>query len=89
MDGGKLGNVSRGQLYTELDTVLFSMDEKRISPIVETEIGLHILLCEKIKPAKRISFTKAAPRIYEILRERRRRNCQKAWLSSLQMKSQA
>jgi peptidyl-prolyl cis-trans isomerase C len=89
MEGGKLGDVRRGQLYTELDAALFGMKEKRISPIVETEIGLHILLCEKIKPAKRVPFAKAAPRIHEILQERQRRNCQKAWLAGLQKHSQA
>ncbi|MES9813447.1 MAG: nitrogen fixation protein NifM [Candidatus Thiodiazotropha sp.] len=89
MEGGKLGDVRRGQLYTELDAMLFSMEENRISPIVETEIGLHILLCEKIKPAKRVSFSKAAPRVHEVLRERQRRNCQKAWLANLQKISHA
>ena len=51
---------------------------------IETEVGLHILLCEKIKPGKRTSFSKAAPQIRTLLEERRRRNCQKAWLAELQ-----
>ena len=80
MQGGKLGDVKRGQLYPELDTALFSMAEGQISPIIESELGFHILLCEKIKPAKRIPFSKAASRICELLQERRRRICQKEWL---------
>ncbi len=89
MDGGKLGEVTRGQLYTELDTVLFSMEPNQLSPIVETELGLHLLLCERIKPGKRVSLGEAAPRIYAILQDRQRRNCQKAWLASLQQASHA
>ena len=89
MQGGKLGEVTRGQLYTELDAVLFGMQENQISRIVETELGLHILLCEKIKPAKRVPFAKAAPRVYQLLQERQQRNCQKAWLAGLQQRSQA
>lgn len=84
MEGGKLGEVRRGTLYPELDAALFSLEEGRLSEIVETEIGFHLVLCERIKPAKRTAFSKAAPRIRAILEERRRRNCQKAFLTSLQ-----
>jgi len=84
VEGGKLGELARGQLYEALDAMLFDMEEGQISPILESELGYHILYCEKIKPAKRVPFAKAAPRIREILRERYRRNCQKSWLASLQ-----
>jgi peptidyl-prolyl cis-trans isomerase C len=84
MDGGKLGEVTRGQLYERLDAALFKMAEGEISDIVESELGFHILYCEKIKPVRKVPLTKAAPRIREVLGERQRRNCQKAWLASLQ-----
>jgi peptidyl-prolyl cis-trans isomerase C len=84
MEGGKLGEVKRGTLYPQLDEALFALEEGQVSDIVESEIGFHVLLCEKIKPAKRTPFSKAAPRIEELLRERRQRNCQKAFLSALQ-----
>ncbi len=84
MEGGKLGEVSRGQLYEQLDATLFKMTEGEISGIVESEIGFHILYCEKIKPARTVPLSKAAPRIREVLQERQRRNCQKNWLASLQ-----
>jgi peptidyl-prolyl cis-trans isomerase C len=84
MEGGKLGDVKPGQLYQELDSVLFRMQEGEISEIVETELGLHILYCEKIKPAKRMPLSKAYPRIREHLQERQRRNCQKSYLAKLQ-----
>lgn len=83
-DGGKLGKVPRGKLYPELDACLFSLQEGEISEVVESEMGFHVLLCEKIEPGKRRAFSKAAPKIREILQQRSRRNCQKAWLSELQ-----
>lgn len=89
MEDGKLGEITRGQLYVELDAVLFGMDENQISSIVESEIGFHILLCEKIRPAKRMPLSKVAPRIRELLEQRHRRNCQKAWLASLQEHTQS
>lgn len=87
MVGGKLGDVKPGQLYAVLDSVLFNMDEHQISPIIESELGFHILLCEKIKPGKRLPFSKVAARILTLLQERRRRNCQKVWLATLQKAS--
>lgn len=84
MEGGRLGEVKRGQLYEELDRVLFNMREGEISNIIESEIGLHLLYCEKIRPSKRTPLSKAFPRIREHLQERHRRNCQKAWLAGLQ-----
>lgn len=87
MEGGRLGEVRRGTLYPELDGTLFRLNEGEISEIVETEIGLHILLCEKIKPSRRTALSRAAPKIRAVLEERRRRNCQKAWLNELQQAS--
>lgn len=84
IDGGKLGDITRGQLYPQLDEMLFSMQESEISPVVESEMGYHILYCEQIKPAKRIPYNKVKSRIREILLERNRRNCQKSWLAELQ-----
>ncbi|OGT89029.1 MAG: nitrogen fixation protein NifM [Gammaproteobacteria bacterium RIFOXYA12_FULL_61_12] len=83
MEGGKLGEVKQGQLYPELDRALFQMAEGDISPIIETEIGFHILLCERIKPGKPIPLSKVEARIREILEQNRRRNCQKAWIARL------
>lgn len=83
MQDGKLGDIKQGQLFPELDSILFDMEENDISSIIESEMGFHILWCEKIKAGKRISFSKARPKILEILQDRRRRNCQKNWLASL------
>lgn len=83
MDGGKLGEVSRGQLYPELDTALFNLQEGEISDIVETELGMHVLWCEKIQPAKQIPFSKARARIRATLEQRNRRLSQKTWLAGL------
>lgn len=80
MEGGKLGVISRGQLYPSLDEVLFELSEKEISTVVESEMGYHLLLCEKIKPKKKTTFSKVEPQIREILTQRMRRNCQKKWL---------
>jgi peptidyl-prolyl cis-trans isomerase C len=83
LNGGLLGQLPRGQLYAELDTVLFAMEEGQISEPVESEMGFHLLYCERIHAAGPASFAEAKERILELLRKRRRRMCQRTWLSSL------
>ncbi len=83
LEGGKLGVMARGQLYPELDAALFSLPEGGVSDVVETEVGLHIILCEKIQPQRDIPLSKAWDGIVDVLANRKRRNCQKAWLGEL------
>ncbi|WP_354624057.1 nitrogen fixation protein NifM [Psychromonas sp. MME2] len=83
LNNGLIGTVSRGQLYPELDKVLFLMQEETISSIVETEIGLHLLLCHEIIPASRQSQDDAVPIIQAQINAHRRKKCERKWLSSL------
>jgi peptidyl-prolyl cis-trans isomerase C len=83
LEDGRLGEVKRGQLYPELDALLFSLQEGQIGGPVETELGFHVLWCERIHPQKTLAFSRVRESILQILTERRRRDCQKAWLSKL------
>jgi len=83
MEGGRLGVVPRGQLYPELDAVLFGLPEGAVSGPVESEMGFHLLWCEKIQHGRTVPFAKARPRIRQLLEDRARRNCQKAWIATL------
>jgi peptidyl-prolyl cis-trans isomerase C len=83
LEGGRLGSVSRGQLFPELDAVLFAMREGEVSEPIETGIGFHILRCDGITRGRRIPFSAAEPRIREFLDRRAARNCQKAYLKTL------
>ncbi len=80
--GGLLGKVPAGQLYPELDRVLFSMKEGEISAPVESEVGLHLLWCEQIIPAGRKPLAEVRETIRSQLRERAARQCQKHWLNA-------
>lgn len=83
LEGGQLGTFPKGKLYPEIDAALFSMKTGQISDIIETEAGLHLVLCEQIHAAESISLKKAQPKIRKLMQERARRNCQRAWLASL------
>ncbi len=83
LQGGVLGIVPRGKLYPELDAVLFSLKVGAISDIVESEIGYHLLLCKQIQKAETLSLQKATPKIRQLMNDRSRQACQRAWLAGL------
>lgn len=83
MNGGLLGRVPRGQLYPELDEVLFGMKAGAVSQVIESELGFHVLLCEAIHDAGTPSFKQAEPSIREHLKKRQRKICQQGWLTRL------
>jgi peptidyl-prolyl cis-trans isomerase C len=83
LEGGLLGEVPMGKLYPELDTALFAMAQGEISDIIETEMGMHILYCEKIYASVKTPLSRAKDRIRGILEKRQRKACQQAWLDKL------
>lgn len=80
---GHLGAVARGQLYPTLDAALFALEEGRMSDAVESELGFHLLLCERIQPAAHIEFAQARAKIHAALDAQRRRDAQQRWLAEL------
>ena len=72
MKEGVIGRVKPGQLYPQLDTVLFAMEEGDVSEIIESEVGLHILYCEVIHPVETLSFDKVKEKIYALLEGKKR-----------------
>jgi len=83
LQGGLLGRVQRGQLYAELDQVLFMMQEAQISQLVESELGFHLLFCEKIHFPTHIPLEAAYPKILELLQKQQRALYQRNWLAQL------
>ncbi len=83
LEGGKLGRLPNGKLYPELDEALFKLPQGGVSDIVETELGLHLIYCEKIHPVKTVPLSEARAKIREIMEQRQRHRCQKIWLETL------
>ena len=83
LEGGRLGQVRRGQLYPELDGLLFRLGEGQVGGPVESELGFHLLWCEHIHPGKALPFARVRDSIHQALVERRGRDGQKAWLAEL------
>ena len=83
LNKGFIGDVSAGQLYPELDSVLFNMEVGQISSIIETEIGFHLLLCHEISVAGEMQKQNALKEITTQLNLHRQKKYEKKWLASL------
>lgn len=80
---GKLGAVARGQLYAALDTCLFGLEEGAMSGPIESPMGLHLLLCERIEVARLQPFHRVRKAIHDALVKRRQRENQRSFLDHL------
>lgn len=84
LQGGLLGEVKPGQLYAELEAVLFRLDSMQLSGIVESPLGLHLLRCDKVTPAAMLPLGQVTDAIRGLLAGRRKRICQSAWIKQIQ-----
>jgi parvulin-like peptidyl-prolyl isomerase len=80
LQGGLLGKVKRGTLYPQLDDALFSMAEGAISPIVNTELGFHVLMCSRIEKEQKLKLSEVSEKIREKLQERNNSNFIRQWI---------
>ncbi len=83
LEGGSLGTLTQGKLYPAVDAALFALEQGGISPVVESEVGLHLVFCEAIEPADHLTLEQARPRLREALEARRRRDAQRTWIDGL------
>jgi len=80
MNGGLLGDVPADTLYPELDKVLFKMAEGAVSPAIRTEIGFHVLYCEKILQAGVKPVEEVIENVIEQQHQWAKSQLQKQWI---------
>ncbi len=83
LDGGLIGTVERGQLYSALDRALFELPAGALSGIIESEIGFHLLWCEAIEPARTASLEDVREQLREGMMEKRRHAAQRTWIERI------
>jgi nitrogen fixation protein NifM len=83
LEGGKLGDLPRGKLFPELDRVLFELEAGKVSGVLESELGFHVLRCDAITPSGMLPQDQASTPIRQLLEQKRRRAYQKMWIKQL------
>lgn len=83
MRGGRIGLVRRGQLFPQLDEILFTLRAGQLSNAVESEMGFHLLWCKTVQHPQTISLKKATPHIRKLLKDRMKENRRRSWIATL------
>ncbi|KAA8996876.1 nitrogen fixation protein NifM [Affinibrenneria salicis] len=83
VEGGLIGWVSRGLLFAELERSLFTLRAGELSPPLETTLGLHLLLCEAIRPPQPLAREEALRQASAWLHQQKRQQRQRQWLRQL------
>lgn len=83
LQGGLIGNVTRGKLYPELDSELFAMREGAVSDVLESPIGFHVLFCEQVQREGVAPLNKVLATLTEQLTAQKAVRAQKQWIERL------
>jgi len=81
--GGDLGYFSRGQMVPEFEKVAFSLEKDKVSQVVETKFGYHLIKLEDKKEARTLGFQEVEPKIAEFLRQKKGEEQLKAYVDNL------
>ncbi len=69
-NGGRLGQVTKGQTVPEFETFLFNLEEGQLCPVpVKTRYGVHVLRLDRRSAGRTLPFEVVADRIAGYLRD--------------------
>ena len=81
--GGDLGFVHRGQLIDEFERAVRDLTPGRVSPVVQTIFGFHLLRVVQVRPPAQKSFADVKATIVRDLTETRCAQASDAWSKRL------
>ncbi|MCG6877976.1 MAG: peptidylprolyl isomerase [Deltaproteobacteria bacterium] len=67
--GGDLGYFGRGQMVKPFEDVAFSLEPGKVSDVVKTQFGYHLIKVVDKKPESTIPFETVKPRIEQFLKQ--------------------
>ncbi len=85
--GGDLEFVTRGIMPEPLDNTIFSLPQGRISDVIQTPYGYHILRILEIAPAKNRTFAESKEDVIAEIRAKKEETAYMLWLEGLKMKA--
>ena len=81
---GRLGQLSRGDTVSEMETFLFNLEEGQLSPIpVKTRYGVHVLRVDKRVRGRFLPYEAVAKKVSDFLKEASWRRAFKQYIQLL------
>ncbi len=81
--GGDMGLVHRGRLYPDLEKEVFQLEPGRLSGIIETIYGYHIVRVEEVKAAEQLDLKDVYDKIKTDLTKRNEKQIREDLVASL------
>jgi parvulin-like peptidyl-prolyl isomerase len=85
---GDLGLVHRGRLYPTLEKKVFQLEPGRLSGIIETIYGYHVVRVEEVKPQEQMSLEDVNKSVQKELTEKKEKQLQEALTARLRENAQ-
>ena len=85
--GGDMGLVHRGRLSPELEKEVFQLQPGRLSGIIETIYGYHVVRVEELKEAEQLDLSDVYDKIKNELMERNKKLIREELVASLRAKA--
>ena len=82
-NGGDLGFIKKGKMVAEFEEAVFSIKKGKVSDIVKTEYGYHIIKVEDIIAGKTLTLEESKDRITQILSVQKQKQGYTDWMSEL------
>jgi len=83
--GGDLGYISRGEMPEPLDDTIFRLSINKISPVIQSPYGFHILKVSEIQQPRIKSFAEVKDDVIAEIRAQKEEAAYASWLNALKL----
>ena len=81
--GGDMGLVHKGRLKPDLEKEVFQLEPGRLSGIIETIRGYHVVRVEEVRPPEQLSLEDVYKKVQKELTEKKEKQLREALITRL------
>ncbi|MDP3980725.1 MAG: peptidylprolyl isomerase, partial [Chlamydiota bacterium] len=86
-EGGDLGFFARGKMLPQIEEKAFQLNVGEISPVIESDIGYHIIQLKARKKERVKPLSEVYSEIQDIIQQGKIQEARTAWLKELRKKA--